>query len=72
MLLSKDMKLGILREMMWAEVGLESVSMLELMVRNRRLRGDSDQKTLEELGFKNNIQVIVSQVGMVVALRMIG
>jgi hypothetical protein len=62
MVLSKNMKLRTLREMMTAEVMLESLSMLELMVRNRRLRGDSDHLTLEELGFKNNIQVVISKV----------
>ena len=62
MLLDKSMRLAHLREMMTAEVGLESVGMLELMVRNRRLRGESDDKTLEELAFRDNIQVVISKV----------
>lgn len=44
------------------QVGLESVGMLELMIRNRRLRSESDDKTLEQLGFRNGLQVVISKV----------
>lgn len=62
MLLNKDMKLGSLRGLLWTEVGLESMHLLELRIRNRALRADADDQTLEALGFKNNAQVVVSKV----------
>ena len=56
------MRLSVLREMMTAEVGLDHVNYLVLMVRNRRLRDDQDHMTLEQLGFKNGLQVVISKV----------
>jgi hypothetical protein len=62
MLLDKHMNLALLREMMTAEVALDSISMLVLMTKNKTLSHDQDELSLFELGWKHNQKVIISQV----------
>lgn len=68
MLLPKRMRIGALREMLWREVGLEKEALLEVRIRNRRLTagqgdaGGGEEDTLEAVGVRDGVQVVVSKV----------
>jgi len=63
MLLDKNMHLAMLREMMAVEVGMESnKEELVLLVKGKPVPAAHDHTSLQELGFKNNLQVVISKV----------
>ncbi|CAM9800360.1 unnamed protein product, partial [Ectocarpus fasciculatus] len=61
-LVEDQMSLLGLREIMLVNVKLESATKLVLLTRGRAIGPEKNNHTLQELGFKNRQQVVVSQV----------